>query len=42
MRARRCNMDHKTVVKEMSEEVILSSLKKAVKAWVDARSVTGF
>ncbi|KAL7502743.1 hypothetical protein ACHAXN_000841 [Cyclotella atomus] len=42
VRARRCNMDHKTVVKEMSEEVILSSLKKAVKAWVEARGVTGF
>ena len=42
VRARRCNMDQKTVVKEMSEEVILSSLKKAVKAWVEARSVTGF
>ena len=42
VRARRCNMDHKTVIKEMSEEVILSSLKKAVKAWVEARSTTGF
>lgn len=42
VRARRCNVDHKTIIKEMSEEVILSSLKKAVKAWVDARSVTGF
>ncbi|KAL3789631.1 hypothetical protein HJC23_003180 [Cyclotella cryptica] len=42
VRARRCNMDHKTIVKEMSEEVIVSNLKKAVKAWVDARGVTGF
>lgn len=42
VRARRCNMDHKTVVKEMSEDVILSSLKKAVNAWVEARGVTGF
>jgi len=42
VRARRCNMDHKTIVKEMSEDVILSSLKKAVKAWVEARNKTGF
>jgi hypothetical protein len=42
VRARRCNMDHKTVVKEMSEEVILSSLKKAVKAWIEARGASGF
>ena len=42
VRARRCNMDPKTVVKEMSEEVIVKSLAKAVNAWVDARGVTGF
>jgi hypothetical protein len=42
VRACRCNMDEKTVVKEMSEEVIVRDLKRAVKAWVDARAVTGF
>jgi hypothetical protein len=42
VRARRCNMDYKTVVKEMSEDVIVSSLKKAVNAWVEARGKTGF
>lgn len=34
VRARRCNMDDKTIVKEMSETVILKSLKKAVESWV--------
>lgn len=42
VRARRCNMDPKTIVKEMSEDLILRNLKKAVIAWVEARSVTGF
>mmetsp|Transcript_24159 Transcript_24159/g.51230 ORF Transcript_24159/g.51230 Transcript_24159/m.51230 type:complete len:92 (-) Transcript_24159:424-699(-) len=42
VRARRCNMDNKTIVKEMSEEVIVKSLKKAVEAWVNARATTGF
>jgi len=42
IRARRCNMDSKTTVKEMSEEVIVRSLKKAVEAWVKARDVAGF
>jgi hypothetical protein len=42
VRARRCNMDAKTVVKEMSEDVIVKNLKRAVNAWVDARGVTGF
>ena len=41
IRARRCNMDNKTIVKEMSEEVIVRSLKKAVETWVKARDVTG-
>jgi len=42
VRARRCNTDHKTIVKEMSEEVIVKSFQKAVEAWVGARTVTGF
>ena len=42
VRARRCNMDNKTIVKEMSEVVIVKSLKRAVEAWVDARVTTGF
>jgi len=42
VRARRCNVDNKTIVKEMSEEVIVKSLKKAVEAWVKARDTTGF
>ena len=42
VRARRCNVDDKTIVKEMSEEVIVKSLKKAVEAWAKARAVTGF
>ncbi len=37
VRARRCNVDDKTVVKEMSEEVIVRSLKKALGEWVNAR-----
>ena len=36
VRARRCNMDDKTIVKEMSEEVIVKSLKKAVEVWKKA------
>lgn len=39
VRARRCNMDGKTVVKEMSEEVIVRSLKKAVETWLGARAI---
>jgi len=42
VRARRCNVDNKTIVKEMSEVVIVKSLKKAVEAWVKARDTTGF
>lgn len=42
VRARRCNMDNKTIVKEMSEALIVSNLKKAVEAWVKAREITGF
>lgn len=41
VRARRCNMDSKTIVKEMSEEVIVRNLRKAVEAWVKARDVAG-
>jgi hypothetical protein len=37
VRARRCNVDDKTVVKEMSEEVIVRSLKKALGEWVNSR-----
>lgn len=33
VRARRCNMDDSTIVKEMSEETILKSLVDAVKVW---------
>ncbi len=36
VRARRCNMDDKTIVKEMSESAILKSLKNAVESWVGA------
>merc|ERR1712194_715218 len=36
VRARRCNMDGKTIVKEMSEEVIVRSLKKALEVWEKA------
>ena len=42
VRARRCNMDNMTTVKEMSEVVIVKSLKKAIEAWVNARATTGF
>ena len=42
VRARRCNMDNKTIVKEMSEVVIVKSLKRAIEAWVNARVTTGF
>ena len=31
-----------SIVKEMSEVVIVKSLKKAVEAWVKARDTTGF
>jgi hypothetical protein len=41
VRACRCNVDDKTVVKEMSEEIIVGSLKKALGAWVDARGRSG-
>ena len=34
VRARRCNMDINTVVKEISEETILKGLERGVKAWV--------
>ncbi len=35
VRARRCNVDDKTVVKEMSEGVIVGSLRKALGIWID-------
>jgi len=35
VRAKRCNMGSDTVVKEMSEELILKKLKEAVKFWVE-------
>jgi hypothetical protein len=41
VRARRCNIDDKTVVKEMSEGVIVGSLRKALGIWIDTRSVRG-
>lgn len=34
VRARRCNMDDNTVVKELSEETILKKLSKAVEVWM--------
>lgn len=34
VRARRCNVDDRTIVKEMSEGAIVRSLKKAVEAWL--------
>eukprot|EP00574_Skeletonema_japonicum_P008431 CAMPEP_0201720402 /NCGR_PEP_ID=MMETSP0593-20130828/5369_1 /ASSEMBLY_ACC=CAM_ASM_000672 /TAXON_ID=267983 /ORGANISM="Skeletonema japonicum, Strain CCMP2506" /LENGTH=636 /DNA_ID=CAMNT_0048211041 /DNA_START=41 /DNA_END=1951 /DNA_ORIENTATION=- len=37
VRARRCNLDHKTIVKEMSEGVIVKSLSRAVEAWAKAK-----
>ena len=33
LRAARCNIDEDTMIKEMSEEVIVSQLKQAVDAW---------
>jgi hypothetical protein len=33
VRARRCNMDDNTIVKEMSEETILKNLEDAIKVW---------
>lgn len=33
VRAKRCNMDDNTVIKEMSEETILKRLNEAVEAW---------
>eukprot|EP00559_Dactyliosolen_fragilissimus_P005724 CAMPEP_0184856738 /NCGR_PEP_ID=MMETSP0580-20130426/1915_1 /TAXON_ID=1118495 /ORGANISM="Dactyliosolen fragilissimus" /LENGTH=703 /DNA_ID=CAMNT_0027351937 /DNA_START=233 /DNA_END=2341 /DNA_ORIENTATION=- len=33
IRARRCNMDDSTVVKELSEETIINNLQKAVDIW---------
>ena len=33
VRARRCNMDDATVVKELSEQTILKNLGKAVEVW---------
>lgn len=40
VRARRCNMGEGTTVKEMSEDVIVKSLQKAINAWAKARGVT--
>ena len=37
VRARRCNMDYKTVVKEMSEGVIVNNLSRAIDAWAKAK-----
>jgi hypothetical protein len=34
VRAKRCNMAYDTVVKEMSEEIILKKLRDAIKFWV--------
>ena len=33
VRARRCNMDDRTVVKELSEQVIVKQLEKAIGVW---------
>ena len=33
VRARRCNMDDRTVVKELSEQVIIKQLEKAISVW---------
>jgi hypothetical protein len=33
VRARRCNVDENTMIKEMSEEKIISELKKALEVW---------
>ena len=33
VRARRCDIDEDTMIKEMSEETIVSQLKKAIQAW---------
>lgn len=35
VRGRRCNMDNDTVVKEISEGVLVKTLKDAVKFWID-------
>lgn len=35
VRAKRCNMGYDTVVKEMSEEIILKKLRDAIKFWVE-------
>lgn len=40
VRARRCNMDHKTIVKEMSEGVIVKNLSRAVDAWLKAKGAS--
>ena len=37
VRARRCNIGDGTNVKEMSEDVIIRSLKKAVGAWANSQ-----
>ena len=42
VRARRCNMSEGTTVKEMSEDVIVKILQKAIAAWAKARGVTEF
>jgi hypothetical protein len=41
VRARRCNIDDKTIVKEMSEDVIIGSLKKAMDAWMTSQPGEG-
>jgi hypothetical protein len=40
VRARRCNMDHKTIVKEMSEGVIVKNLSRAVDSWLKAKGAS--
>jgi len=35
VRAKRCNMGYETIVKEMSEEIILKKLRDAIKFWLE-------
>jgi len=37
MRARQCNINDRTIVKEMCEDVIVRGLKKDVDAWVHSQ-----
>ena len=36
--AERCNFDEDTMIKEMSEQTIIESLRKAMKAWKNEQS----